>query len=56
MVGFVEELGRNSGIECPMQMTLGIADGERFQEIPESTFLTIDAGNVETREFVPTTP
>jgi len=39
-----------------MQMTLGIADGERFQEIPESTFLTIDAGNVETREFVPTTP
>jgi len=30
MVGFVEALGHQSGIEHPMQMTLGIADGERF--------------------------
>lgn len=113
MVGFIEELGRDTGIEHPMQMTLGIANGERFyacrysserqsrtlfqskdisairdlvppdrqrhldrvtddaraivsepfsslpemwQEIPESTFLTIEAGNVETREFVPSPP
>jgi predicted glutamine amidotransferase len=113
MVGFVEELGRRSGIEHPMQMTLGIADGERFyacrysserksrtlylskdiaairdlvppdrqshldrvtddartivsepfsdlpemwQEIPESTFITISTGEVETRPFEPTPP
>jgi predicted glutamine amidotransferase len=113
MVGFVEALGHQSGIEHPMQMTLGIADGERFyacrdssertsrtlylskdiaairdlvppdrqfhlvrftedartivselfsdlpemwQEIPESTFITISAGEVETRPFVPTPP
>ena len=113
MVGFVEKIGRDTGIEHPMQMTLGIADGERFyacrysserqsrslfqskdiaairdlvpperqkhldrvtddaraivsepfsdlpevwQEIPESTFLTVEAGKVETREFVPTLP
>jgi glutamine amidotransferase len=113
MVGFVEKLGRDAGIEHPMQMTLGIADGQHFyacrysterqsrtlfhskdmaairalvppdrrkrldrvsddaraivsepfsdlpemwQEIPESTFLTIEGGNIETREFVPTPP
>jgi predicted glutamine amidotransferase len=113
MVGFVEALGHQSGIEHPMQMTLGIADGERFyacrysserksrtlylskdiaairdlvpqdrrsrldrvtddartivsepfsdlpemwQEIPESTFITISAGEVETRPFEPTPP
>lgn len=113
MVGFVEELGHRSGIEHPMQMTLGIADGERFyacrysserksrtlylskdiaairdlvppdrqdhldrvtddartivsepfsdlpemwQEIPESTFTTINTGEVEIRPFVATPP
>jgi len=30
MVGFVEALGRRHGIEHPMQMTLGIADGNRL--------------------------
>jgi predicted glutamine amidotransferase len=113
MVGFVEQLGRESGIEYPMQMTLGIADGERlyavryssehqsrtlyhskdisairdllpperrdhleragddartivsepftdlpemWQAIPESTFLIIDSGKVDCREFIPATP
>lgn len=113
MVGFVEALGRQNRIEHPMQMTLGIADGERlyacrysserqsrtlyhsksiaairdivpperrkhidavtesaraivsepftelpdmWEEIPEATFLTIDAGNVEVRDFHPVEP
>ena len=113
MVGFVEALGRQFGIEHPMQMALGIAYGERlyacrysskhksrtlyhsrkiaairdlvppvrrdhldrvsdaartivsepfsglpdmWQEIPESTFLTIDSGNVDCRDFVPVSP
>ena len=113
MVGFVEDLGRESGIEHPMQMTLGIADGERlyafryssehqsrtlyhsksmeavkklvpperreyldeftddslaivsepfsdlpglWQEIPESTFLSIESGRVESRDFMPVSP
>jgi len=30
MVGFIENLGRQHGIEFPMQMTLGITDGERL--------------------------
>lgn len=30
MVGFVEDVGRRHGIEFPMQMTLGIADGDRL--------------------------
>jgi predicted glutamine amidotransferase len=110
MVGFVEQLGREQGIEHPMQMTLGIADGERmhafryssegnsrtlfhsrhldairdeiqpsqqvlldkmtgkarcivseplselqelWQPIPESTFITIEDGEVESAPFAP---
>lgn len=30
MVGFVEAVGRKRGIEHPVQMTLGVADGERL--------------------------
>ena len=30
MVGFIERLGHDAGIEHPMQMTLGITDGERI--------------------------
>ena len=113
MVGFVEDLARQSGIQQPMQMTLGIADGDRlyacrsssehdsrtlfhskeiaairnlvpperrehldrvsdvartivsepfsdlpemWQEIPESTFVTVESGNVECRDFVPVSP
>lgn len=113
MVGFIEKLGRESGIEHPMQMTLGISDGTRlytvrysserasrtlfhttnittlkqtgspelrerldevsedavavvsepfsdlpglWQEIPESTFVTIESGHVDSREFAPVTP
>jgi glutamine amidotransferase len=112
MVGFVERLGQEMGVEYPMQMTLGVADGKRlfacrysserksrtlyhsadistirhlvpperqshldragemartvvsepfsdlpglWEEIPESTFVTIDDGKVELREFVPRT-
>lgn len=113
MVGLVETMGHQSGVEYPMQMTLGITDGERlhafrysserksrtlyhsnevaairdlvprerrahldnvgenartivsepfsdlpgmWQEIPESTYVCIDSGNVECREFIPTAP
>jgi glutamine amidotransferase len=37
MVGFVEQLGRQSGIEHPMQMTLGIADGDRLYAVRYSS-------------------
>lgn len=30
MVGFVEQVGRKHGVEHPLQMTLGISDGERL--------------------------
>ncbi len=110
MVGFVEKVGRQAAIEHPVQMTLGITDGERlyairyssehnsrtlyhskdvaairdmvppnrrehmdrigddarsivsepfsnltemWQEIPESSFVQIESGNVECRSFAP---
>ena len=113
MVGFVESLGRESGIGHPLQMTLGISDGSRvyafrysserdsrtlyFSEsvaalrevvpdgyrgrldkyteearvvvsepfhdlpnawipVPESSMLTLDAGRIERRDFVPLAP
>jgi glutamine amidotransferase len=113
MVGFVEDVGYGAGVEHPMQMTLGIADGERlyafryssegqsrtlfhstdieaireelepehrehlesihagarvivseplsdlpqlWQEIPESSFVTIEGGHVEHRDFIPIRP
>ena len=37
MVGFVEQTGRAAGIEHPMQMTLGISDGERLYAFRYST-------------------
>jgi predicted glutamine amidotransferase len=113
MAGFVEHVGEKLGIEHPLQMTLGIADGERlhafryssegktrtlfyskdiaairdlvspdrrhhldrvgddartivsepfsdlpemWQEIPESTYLQIESGRVECRDFAPAPP
>jgi glutamine amidotransferase len=105
MVGFVEDVGNKNGIANPMQMTLGISDGEslyacrysterqsrslyhsasvaavremapgadRFSPdtcaivseplsnladawipVPESSFLTVSAGDVEVTDFVP---
>ncbi len=110
MVGFVEQIGREAGVEHPMQMTLGISDGQRlyamryssegdsrtlfysrdvraleeelgprpqavidqltdaarcvvseplsdlkdfWEPIPESTFITIEGGRVESRPFQP---
>ncbi|MEJ2541626.1 MAG: class II glutamine amidotransferase, partial [Gemmatimonadota bacterium] len=111
MVGLVERLGRDADVEFPVQMTLGISDGERlhairyssegisrtlyhsddmahlrrllppeeadaldefsdearavvseplgheiphlWQEVPEATFLTVQAGEVEMRPFEP---
>lgn len=112
MVGFVETLGCEHGIEHPMQMTLGITDGQRVHavryssenatrtlfctktvadlrnildeegqkrldkladdaraivsepfndvpevwiEVPESTFVTIEAGETRSRDFAPAT-
>jgi predicted glutamine amidotransferase len=30
MAGFIEEVGRRNGVEDPLQMTLGVSDGERL--------------------------
>lgn len=113
MVGFVEKVGWAAGVEFPMQMTLGVADGKRlyalrysserdsrtlfhsrdltafeqhlspraqslleqigdsarcvvseplselkgfWEPIAESSFLTIENGVIETREFQPIAP
>jgi glutamine amidotransferase len=110
MAGLVERLGHEAGIEHPLQMTLGITDGQRifavryssqrdsrtlfhsrskaaiaqmlpearqerlqrfsddamavvseplsdlpdmWEAVPESTFLTVERGEVQTRAFVP---
>jgi glutamine amidotransferase len=37
MVGFVEKVGQRNGIEHPMQMTLGISDGESLYAFRYST-------------------
>ncbi|MEJ2084976.1 MAG: class II glutamine amidotransferase [Acidobacteriota bacterium] len=37
MVGFVEQTGRAAGVEYPMQMTLGISDGDRLYAFRYST-------------------
>jgi predicted glutamine amidotransferase len=37
MVGFIEKVGTAAGIQFPMQMTLGIADGERLYAVRYST-------------------
>jgi len=61
MVGFVEELGRSDGIEHPVQMTLRIADGERFyacryssERQSRSLFQSKDIAAI--RDLVPTPP
>ncbi|MCA9752421.1 MAG: class II glutamine amidotransferase [Gemmatimonadetes bacterium] len=106
MAGLVEEVGGAHGLSCPLQMTLGIADGERmhavryssvhatrtlfvsrpaeqlrvlyprltsvfssearvvvseplanlpeaWEEVPESTFLTIENGAITSQHFEP---
>ena len=37
MAGFVEETGRRHGIEHPLQMTLGVSDGERLYAVRYSS-------------------
>ena len=37
MVGLVERLGRDAGIEWPIQMTLGLSDGERLYAVRYSS-------------------
>jgi glutamine amidotransferase len=37
MVGLVERLGRDAGIEWPMQMTLGLSDGSRLYAVRYSS-------------------
>lgn len=37
MVGFVEQVGRAAGVEHPMQMTLGISDGQRLYSVRYSS-------------------
>jgi predicted glutamine amidotransferase len=33
MAGFVEETGRSHGVEAPLQMTVGVSDGERLYAV-----------------------
>jgi glutamine amidotransferase len=37
MTGFVEDLGRQHGVEHPVQMTLGLSDGKRLFAVRYST-------------------
>jgi predicted glutamine amidotransferase len=46
MAGFVEEVGHGHGIEHPLQMTLGVSDGERLWAIRYSS-----EGNGKTRSL-----
>jgi predicted glutamine amidotransferase len=52
-VGFVEEIGRARGVEHPVQMTLGISDGERLYAVRYSTehhsrtlFVSVDSESI----------
>jgi glutamine amidotransferase len=45
MAGFVEETGRAHGIEYPLQMTLGVSDGDRLYAVRYSS---IGAGQTRT--------
>lgn len=58
MVGFVEQTGRAAGIEHPMQMTLGISDGEslyafRYSTVGESRTLFISKSIAALEEIHP---
>jgi predicted glutamine amidotransferase len=53
MAGFVEELGRSRGVDQPLQMTVGVSDGERLYAIRyasgpavNSLYVTRDARDV----------
>jgi glutamine amidotransferase len=53
MAGFIEELGRTRGVDEPLQMTVGVSDGERLYAVRyasgpavNSLFVTRDARDV----------
>jgi predicted glutamine amidotransferase len=53
MAGFVEELGRRRGVDEPLQMTVGVSDGERLYAVRyasgpavNSLYVTRDARDV----------
>jgi glutamine amidotransferase len=53
MAGFVEELGRSRGVQEPLQMTVGVSDGERLSAVRyasgpavNSLYVTRDAGDL----------
>jgi hypothetical protein len=53
MAAFVEELGRSRGVDEPLQMTVGVSDGERLYAVRyasgpavNSLFVTRDARDV----------
>ena len=61
MAGFVEDTGRRHGIEHPLQMTLGVADGERlyavrYSSIGRSRSLFASADARALRELHPDNP
>ncbi len=58
MAGFVEETGRRNGVEDPLQMTLGVSDGERlyavrYSSIGQSRTLFTSAEPQTLRELYP---
>ena len=58
MVGFIEDIGESNGVAHPLQMTLGIADGEtlyatRYSSERDSRTLYYSASTTAIRELLP---
>lgn len=58
MVGFIEDIGESNGVAHPLQMTLGIADGEtlyaiRYSSERDSRTLYYSASTAAIRELLP---
>jgi predicted glutamine amidotransferase len=61
MVGLVERLGREAGIEHPMQMTVGVSDGEtlysvRYSSVHDSRSLFYTTDTAKVRDLYPENP
>jgi predicted glutamine amidotransferase len=61
MAGLVESLGREHGIEFPLQMTIGVSDGERLYAVryasgPRVNTLYVSSGVEELKRMYPRNP
>jgi predicted glutamine amidotransferase len=61
MVGLVERLGHEAGIEHPMQMTVGVSDGEtlysvRYSSVRDSLSLFYTTDTAKVRDLYPENP